>query len=199
MKFMDDKDRNDCRQGVLLRSQVDSMVRVNIEDAYKLAKSIKHPWYKCQALAEVADCSSQLEINSILQESFDAAMSCYDQNRRVTVACWPLRVAIKNDLFGLAGSFLEQCISQINQEMDPVSKWCASSVLHTIKTDKSFLKTFYTTFVNATSKGHGWRIEREIKIMLSDPDIKKDNDYFSYLVERQMAIQNWKKENLIVS
>jgi len=124
-------------------------------------------------------------------------MSCYDQNRRVSVACWPLRLAIKNDLSDLASSFLEQCVSQINQGMDPISKWCAASVVHTIKTDRALLKSFYNTFLNATSEGHGWRVEREIKLMLSDPDIKKDKDYISYLVDRQLAIESWKKENII--
>ena len=196
MSFREDPQRNDCYQGVMLRSRVDKMVHVNVDDAHRLAKSIKHPWYRCQALAKVADCSSKTFIKSTLQESFDSAMKCHDQNRRVSVACWPLSIAIKNDLKGLASSFLEQCISQINQEMDPISKWCAASVLHTIKTDGDLLKSFYNTFVSATSEGHGWRVEREIVVMLSDPDVKKDKNYISYLVSRQSAIENWKNENL---
>lgn len=196
MSFRDDPQRDDCRQGVSLRSRVDKMVHANIDDAYQLAKTIKHPWYRSQALAKVAEYSSKSFIKSILQESFDSAMNCHDQNRRVSVACWPLGIAIKKDLNGLASYFLEQCISQINQEMDPISKWCAASVVHTIKTDSDLLKSFYNTFVSATSEGHGWRIEREILVMLSDPEINKDKNYISYLVNRQLAIVNWKNENL---
>lgn len=40
--------------GVKLRSQVHSAIERDIKYAYKLAKSIRHPWYRCQALAEVA-------------------------------------------------------------------------------------------------------------------------------------------------
>lgn len=195
MSTQDNSRQNDISQGVKLRRQVSENVAKDIAQAYELAKSLRHPWYKCQALSEVADHSTSKSIRRILQESFDSAMNCHDQNRRVSVACWPLRVAIKNNLKDLANSFLAQCINQLNQEMDPISKWCAASVVYTIKVDTDLLKSFYNTFVNATSKGHGWRVEREIKFMLADPDIQKDQRYISYLVERQSAIANWKNEN----
>ena len=190
-----DPNENEIMQGVKLRHKVDTIVKNDFSHAYELAKSIKHPWYKCQALAAVADCASKTSIKSILLESFESALNCHDQNRRVSVACWPLRVAISNNLNDLANSFLDQCISQINQEMDPISKWCAAAVVHTIKEDSNLLKNFYNTFVNATIKGHGWRVEREIKCMLSDEYIKKDKQYIAYLSERQNAILNWKNDH----
>ena len=196
MNIQEDSKQGDIRQGVRLRHQVDLMVAKDIAHAYELAKTIKHPWYRCQALARVAEFSTKTSLKMILQESFDSAMNCHDQNRRVSVACWPLSIAIKNSLKGLANSFLEQCIKQISQEMDPISKWCAASVVHTVKADSDLLKSFYSTFVNATSKGHGWRVEREIKAMLSDQHIQSDKRYISYLLDRQEAIAKWKSDNV---
>lgn len=195
MRTRDNSKQSDISQGVKLRHQVSENVANDITQAYELAKSIRHPWYKCQALSTIADYSTKTSIKSILQESFDSAMKCHDHNRRVSIACRPLRIAIKNDLRDLANSFLEQCINQINHEMDPISKWCAASIVHTIKVDSDLLKSFYNTFVSATSKGHGWCVEREIKFMLSDHDIQKDKRYISYLIERQGAIARWKNEN----
>ncbi len=179
--------------GVALRHRVHITVKEDIEQAYKVARSIEHPWYRCQALAEVADHSDKASIKAILQESFESAMRCHDQNRRVSVAFWPLRAALKNDLRDLCLAFLNECIEQINQDMDPISKWCAGSVVYAIKTDTDLLKKFYSTFANATSRGHGWRVERDIKYMLNDPDIQKDGRYIAHLLERQSAIAAWKK------
>lgn len=195
MKMETASEHNDIKQAVKLRSKVYTAIHKDIVYAYKLAKSIRHPWYRCQALAEVASLSDKNRIVSILSESMNSAMECHDQNRRVTVACWPLHIALKNKQTDLAKIFLKQCISQINQEMDPISKWCAASVVHSIKSDIDLLNKFYITFVNATSKGHGWRVEREIKYLLSDKNIKKDKRYISYLTERQDAIMNWKINN----
>jgi hypothetical protein len=179
-------------EGVRLRSRVGTMVKSDIDQAHKIAKSIEHPWYRCQALAEVADQSDKANINALLQESFESAMRCRDQNRRVNVACWPLRVALKNNLRDLCQLFLDKCAEQITQDMDPISKWCAVSVVHTIKKDNGLLEKFYSTFEEATSAGHGWRVEREIKYMLNDPDIQKDARYIAHLSERQSAIVAWK-------
>jgi len=197
MSFNQDPMQEHIRQGVALRSRVNNMVHNDIGQAYDLAKSIKHPWYRCQALAEVAKHSSRTSIIKILKESFDSAMDCHDPNRRVSVACRPLCVAIDNGLRELCNVFLNQCIDQIRQNMDPISKWCVVSVVHTIKKDYGLLHNFYDAFASATSMGHGWRVEREIKYMLNDPDIKKDGRYISHLSARHSAIADWKKANAL--
>lgn len=197
MTFREDPQTKDIPQGVKLRSMVDRVVNEDIKAAYELARTIKHPWYRCQALAKVSEYSSKSFTERILQESFNSAMLCHDENRQVSVACWPLGVAIQRHLSGLAKSFLVRCIEQVNQEIDPISKWCAASVVQTVKSNPDLLKLFYHTFVSATSRGHGWRVEREIKQLLSDPEIRKDESYVSYLLNRQLEIQTWKDENSI--
>ncbi len=195
MKHSSPAENSEIAQSVRLRRQVDEQLENDYAHAYEIAKSIKHPWYKCQALSSVAEKSSKASIDSILEQAFSSAMQCHDQNRRVTVACWPLWVAIKNDRTKLISGFLKQCIIQINQEMDPLSKWCACDVLCTIKSNPNLLNAFYDTFASATTKGHGWRIERMIKFLLSDKDIQNDPRYITHLEIRQKQIAAWKQNH----
>lgn len=180
-------------EGVSLRYQVDKLVLNNISEAYRIALSIRHPWYKCQSLSKVAEYSTKTTTTKILTEAFDSAMNCHDENRRVSVACWPIRAAIKNGLHSLAANFLDECSVQLNHDIDPISKWCAADLLRAIKADPIFLDSFFDTFKHATSQGHGWRVIRDIKSLLNDTDIQKDTRYIKHLNKRLNAIITWKK------
>jgi hypothetical protein len=196
MKHSSPAINHEIAQSVRLRRQVDEQLEHSYANAYEIAKTIKHPWYKCQALSSVADKSPKTSIDSILEQAFNSAMQCHDQNRRVTVACWPLWVAIKHDRTKLISGFLKQCTIQINQDMDPLSKWCACDVLYRIKAKPNLLNDFLDTFTSATSKGHGWRIERIIKFLLSDEDIQSDSRYIEHLKIRQKQINEWKQNHI---
>ncbi|MBI1424434.1 MAG: hypothetical protein GC149_13400 [Gammaproteobacteria bacterium] len=180
------------REGVSLRGKVDILADKDVDQAYAIAKSIKHPWYRCQALAKVAEYSSDTFSKNILQESFDSAMMCHDENRRVSVACWPLGVSLRLGKRDLTQRFLDECMRQLNMDNDPISRWCATQVLYAIKTDTAFLMHFFHTFQKATSQGHGWRVEKSIKYLLNDSDIDKDQRYIDYLHQRQAGIEKWK-------
>ena len=178
-----------------LRQKVRRLAENDLVKAYDLAKTIKHPWYRCQALAMVAETVELLKLKTILQQSFESAMQCHDENRRVLVACWPLEVAIKREEPVLATSFLAECEKQINSDNDIISRWCCTSVVHVIKTDIALLNSFFETFSYATSKGHGWRVERSIRSLIGDPAVQKDQRYIDHLLLRQTEIEKWKKEN----
>ena len=182
-------------QYVKLRSQVDKLIPYDVKKAYVVAKSIKHPWYRCQALAAVAEKSSNEAIVKILAESFQSAMECHDSNRRLTVACWPLRVALSRGNDKQAKVILQQCISELKNPMDDLSKWCAVDILFVIKSRQELLDMFVDPFKSATSKGHGWRIERDIKFLMLDEEINKDERYIAHLVFRKSEIQAWKIKN----
>ncbi|WP_196161325.1 hypothetical protein [Reinekea sp. G2M2-21] len=182
-------------EGVQLRRKVEILVESDFNQAYKVARSIRHPWYKCQSLSKVSEFASSSSIESLLLESFDSAMKCHDENRRVSVACWPIKVSLHSGKTSLAKAFLDECISQLNSDKDPVSRWCAVSVVNTIKSDLKVLEYFYDTLESVTSKGHGWRIERSINQLLSDPEVQKDKRYIKYLTKRLVTINSWKKAN----
>ncbi|QZA82275.1 hypothetical protein [Deefgea piscis] len=185
--------QSDWAQGVALRKQVNQIVSQDIDAAYLLAKSIRHPWYRCQALSAVAEKASDFSINKILSESFQSAMMCHDSNRRVCVACRPLLVAINRNREKLMNEFLHQCMKEINSPMDPLSKWCSVDVLIVIKKKQSLLDLFIKTFIKSTSKGYGWRVIRAIKILQADDDINKDFRYISHLEKRLNEIQAWSR------
>jgi hypothetical protein len=193
MRSEDPFSQEQIMQGVKVRGQVHIEVKRDVKHAYTLARSIKHPWYRCQALAQVADHANLNEIESILKESFSSALSCHDENRRVTVGCWTLRVALKHQLMELAKIFLGKLVYQVNQDMDPLSKWCAVTVLYTIKTHSELLEGFFPTFAKATAKGYGWQVERHIKYLLLDDDIKNNRKYDDHLSTRLDSILRWKK------
>jgi hypothetical protein len=195
MPSFNDPHKADLMQGVSLRGKVTKLVDKDVEQAYGLAKTIKHPWYRCQSLAKVAEFSEHIKLRAMLQESFNSAMLCHDENRRVSVACWPLEVAIRRGEKDLAAMFLRRCEQQIKSDRDIISKWCSVRVLYTIKKDTDLLASFFDTFSSATSQGHGWRVEKRIKYLLSDVDVQKDQRYINHLHQRKGDIEKWKNEN----
>jgi hypothetical protein len=59
--------------------------------ALKIARSIRHPWYRCQALTAVAEGESSPHVcESLLAEALSAAYEQSEPNRVVSVAAWPL-------------------------------------------------------------------------------------------------------------
>lgn len=195
MSFIPNPQRNDEIQAASQRRRVERIIEEDIDQAYEVAKLIKHPWYRCQSLAKIAEYSNETFCVSILKESFSSAMMCHDENRRVEVACWPLRVAIKRKKNELAQFILQECVQQLGKDKHPVSRWCATSVLHTIKREKELTDLFFEAFKKATREGHGWLIERSIKYLLNDEDVQKHHRYIDHLRYRIAEIQRWKDEH----
>lgn len=190
-----DPQKFDLMQSVSLRRRVQKSVEVDLDRAYKEAKTIKHPWYKCQSLSMVAQFADETKLSTLLQESFNSAMDCHDENRRVSVACWPIEVAIERGRKELAKKFLAQCALQLEKDHHPISRWCAVSVIHVIKFDSELLGLFFEDFRKATSHGHGWKVERAIENLLRDDRVKIDQRYIDYLLQRKAGIERWKSEN----
>ena len=168
------------------------MASTDIEGAYVLARSTKHPWYRCQSLAKIAEHANGEFLNRVLNESFESAMACHDENRRTSVACWSIRAALSRREVELAKCFLDGCSIQLSMDQDPISRWCAASVLNTIKKHEDLLNSFFEAFCVATREGHGWRVERTIKYLRNDIDVQSDQRYIDYLDRRKAGIENWK-------
>ncbi|MDH5641784.1 MAG: hypothetical protein OEY28_10860 [Nitrospira sp.] len=85
-------------EGVRGRAAVDRLLPTDPDTALSTARAIRHPWYRCQALTEVAKVLSPLHDSiHILEESLAAAHAQHEPNRIVTVAAWPLSILIKLD------------------------------------------------------------------------------------------------------
>lgn len=80
------------RDGVRARSRVWEMASDDPKAAAETARRIRHPWYRCQALARAAEFSSGPIRYKLLEAAFSAAKEQREPNRIVTVSSWPLRV-----------------------------------------------------------------------------------------------------------
>lgn len=186
---------HEALNGASLRRKAGLMASIDIDGAYAIAISIVHPWYRCQSLSQVAEHAESTLRDKALRESFESAMACHDENRRVSVACWPIRVALNQGELGLATRFLAGCVYQLNLDEDPISRWCATGVLNTIKKNNNLRHSFFDAFRHATREGHGWKVERAIKYLANDGDVQMDQRYIDYLHYRKAGIDEWKMAN----
>ena len=99
------------REDVGGRARVHELLKASDTNAaLKVARAIKHPWYRCQSLSNVAEhCEPLSEKRKLVHEAFRSAWKCENPNRIVTVAFWPFKVLADN---GLA--------SDIRQQLDPL-------------------------------------------------------------------------------
>lgn len=101
--------------GVRKRSEVTKLLPDDSRKALSVARSIKHPWYRTQALSNVAQFKSGGEALAILEEAFAAASEQAEINRIVTVSSWPLRELVKIDA-KRAQRHLERLLALATQE-----------------------------------------------------------------------------------
>jgi len=88
--------------------------------ALELARSIPDPWYRCQALANVAwHLKDERQISDVTGEALSAAFEQDQPNRIVTVASWAVRVMVKNGDRRL-GPVVDELLDKIQLELNPV-------------------------------------------------------------------------------
>jgi hypothetical protein len=91
--------------------------------ALKVARAIKHPWYRCQSLSSVAEhCETLSEKRKMVHEALRSARKCENPNRIVTVSCWPLRVLADNRLANDIRQQLDSLLEILSGEPNPVSR-----------------------------------------------------------------------------
>jgi hypothetical protein len=102
--------------GVAGRGRVHQFVAKHVNEALSLAKTIAHPWYRCQALAEVgemlADPARALEV---LRLALASAHELEEPNRIVTVASWPLLILVARN-FGDLSTEVDRLLAIISSE-----------------------------------------------------------------------------------
>jgi len=80
------------RDDVRGRPRVWEMAPDDPNEAATAARRIRHPWYRCQALARAAEFSSGPKRLQLIEASIQAAQEQDEPNRIVTVSSWPVRV-----------------------------------------------------------------------------------------------------------
>ena len=134
--------------------------------ALAIARLIRHPWYRCQALTSVAETlTSKGDALRILEESLAAAHEQHEPNRVVTVASWPLQCLVKIDKNG-AEKEVEALLSLTATESHGLRRLHAlNALLGAIAQDAPLRERVAKPFLATANMCFGWRAERTIAFM----------------------------------
>lgn len=152
------------RDDVSGRSHSAKLSLTDPQNALKVARSIRHPWYRCQALSNVAEhWGTKRQKLALLEEAFAAAQEQPEINRVVTVSAWPLAV-----LVGIDPANTQEHLQRLTQlaEREAHSLRRADAlfaVANAVKGDPSLLALVVPALSRALLSGRGWRIDRLIR------------------------------------
>ena len=145
------------------RARVSKLVHSNISEALKAAKAIKHPWYRCQSLATVAENHDKGPRKiELLREALLVAREQQEINRIITVSAWPMRllapvapvIASEQIAFLVALAATEPHTLRRADALYSLAKSVAENYV--------LLRLIVPSLVKALLDGHGWRIDRLI-------------------------------------
>ena len=145
------------------RAEVSKLASRSIERAIAVARTIKHPWYRCQSLTNAAEAHPErVAAIRLVEEAFEAAEEQSEINRIVTVAAWPLRAAVKLAP-ELAQRKLSQLIALAATEPHGLRRADAlSAVLYAVSESPQLKAQALPLLVDTVTSAYGWRIERLI-------------------------------------
>jgi len=89
-----------------LRNRACRMAQEDPGGALREARRIPDPWFRTQALAEVARCSADDHVERLVREALASAAACDDGYKRAAVAAWPIRVLVERGRTRLAAAAL---------------------------------------------------------------------------------------------
>ena len=152
------------RDDVLGRSRADKLALTDPQQALKVARAIRHPWYRCQALSKVAEhWGTKGQKLVLLEEAFAAAEEQPEINRLVTVSAWPLGVLVGVDP-GVVPEHLQRLVHLATREEHSLRRADALfSVANAIRENPSLLAAVVPALTGALLSGRGWRIDRLIR------------------------------------
>ena len=153
-------------EGVRGRAAVDRLLYTDPITALSTARAIRHPWYRCQALAEVASTRGlQTDFMDILNESLAAAFKQCEPNRIITVAMWPLGVLLKVDRARTCTE-VESLLALAATEPHGLRRLDAlNSLLGLVAVDSELRTRVLAPYLETAKLCVGWRAERAIASM----------------------------------
>ena len=133
------------------------------DGALAIARAIRHPWYRCQALTYVAEkAKSRNRSVELLHEAFAAPHEQSEPNRVVTVASWPLRHLVGIDQRA-ATREVETLLSLATSEPHPLRRLHAlDAVLGAVSEEPQLLERVAETYLATAQLCFGWRADRTI-------------------------------------
>lgn len=150
----------------------------NPREALKIARKIRHPWYRCQALSAVGGAwDGKVETIEILEEALCVAKEQSEPNRIVSVSRWPLQVMSEVSP-QKAAIFVPELVSLANTEPHTLRRADALySLAIAFESLPDVRALIVPSLVSSLLAGVGWRIDRlirwtcESKGWLSDAEV----------------------------
>jgi hypothetical protein len=155
--------RDITREDVSGRARVADIAPKDSSAALKLARNIKHPWYRCQALASIAPYLARKTREQVLEEALMAAREQAEINPIVTVSAWPIReLAISHP--ELAAERIRGLVILANTEPHNLRRSHALRQLAFFVSDHpTLLSLIVPALTEALLGGGGPRIDRVIR------------------------------------
>ena len=164
------------REDVAGRARAGKLAPLDIGRSLETARAIRHPWYRCQALATTAEHMTGRDQERVLLESLAAAHEQGEINRVVTVSFWPIRVLAKVRP-ELAAKHVEGLLALAETEPHNLRRSHALQALAVaVSGYPDLLGSVVPALVAALIGGHGPRIDRCIRdnfvlIVQARPDL----------------------------
>jgi hypothetical protein len=152
------------REDVLGRSRTEKLSLTDPQEALKVARAIRHPWYRCQALSKVAEhWGTNKQKLALLEEALAVAREQKEINRVVTVSASPLEVMARIDPETVQ-RHLERLVELANSEVHTLRRADSLYVLaRAIQDYPSLMPVVVPALVRALLTGRGWCIDRLIR------------------------------------
>jgi hypothetical protein len=135
------------------------------EKALEVARKINDPWFKCQALSQVARYWPQADYKRLLQEAVDAADAQNDTYKQVAVSAWPIRAYLERGEASSAKVLLNQYTSAATRIENMGSR--SEALFMVFQAAKPFApdlwQPVFWALMAATEPALAWRQRRNIR------------------------------------
>lgn len=148
-------------RGALARGEVALLASRSTKDALALARTIEHPWYRCQAISSIVERNRSLGgAVALLNEALNAAYSQDEPNRVASVAFWPLALLVKHDPLNAAKhtSRLLGIIAEETHGLRRLDGLCA--ILSAVVPLPELREKVLLPLLDTAKISEGWRTER---------------------------------------
>jgi hypothetical protein len=155
------------RHGVEGRARVHDLVRSDLSAAWKTARAIEHPWYRCQALAAVAGGLNAPQAEACLKQALAAAHELTEPNRIVTVASWPIGVYVRRGIADVTAE-VKRLLAIIAGEPHTLRRAHALfSLLGAVSINPPLRARVFARLFEALALSRGWRANRVMEATVS--------------------------------
>ncbi len=164
-------------KGAVGRARTQELASVDVSAALAVARSVDHPWYRCQALSSIAEVNpAHPQAERWLIEALDAAYSQSEPNRVASVSSWPLHVLVRRNA-SVASVHVERLLGVISQESHGLRRLHGlRAIVIAAAPEPALRERAWEPFFKAAGECAGWRTERIVDVVasvLADYDVGK--------------------------